>query len=128
MAEITANLAEVKAGSTVNMLPFERLGALAGGGALLLYTMRRYPLGLLLALAGGSLVLSGLTGYCALYARLGIAGSRRALRVEQRVRELQHRERLPPAESGRGVGGFTDPVDEAGWESFPASDPPAWTR
>ncbi|HJU20198.1 MAG TPA: DUF2892 domain-containing protein [Stellaceae bacterium] len=57
------------------------------------------------ALAGGALLQRGLTGYCALYRRLDIdtAGKPAAAAQQQ------------------------DTVADASADSFPASDPPAWT-
>jgi hypothetical protein len=62
-----------------------------------------------LALFGGELLQRGLTGYCAMYQRLGIdtAGQRPAGAAQ----DAQEQDR----------------VADASADSFPASDPPAWT-
>jgi len=57
----------------VNVGDSERWLAAAGGGALMLFGLGRGSLpGILLALAGGSLLYRALTGHCHLYQSLGI--------------------------------------------------------
>jgi uncharacterized membrane protein len=56
----------------VNINPNERTASLVGGGALIALGLSRHNLsGLLLVLAGASLLYRGKTGYCGLYAAQG---------------------------------------------------------
>jgi uncharacterized membrane protein len=57
----------------MNLGTVERIASIAGGAALVAYGLRRRSRGgLSLATAGGSLILRGLSGWCALYGVLGI--------------------------------------------------------
>jgi hypothetical protein len=85
--------------------------SLAAGGALLLYGVTRgKTLGTVLAVAGGALILRGISGCCA-----GLATT--AMRQEYGPGERK----APPFTEGA-----IDLVDETSEDSFPASDPPAW--
>jgi uncharacterized membrane protein len=103
----------------LNVGKLERwLSTAAGGVCVLLAIPRR---SLLLAGAGAMLLARGLRGHSRLYARLGINTT------SSRRHEPAGALRRPDQERKWG-NGTRDMVEEASWESFPASDPPGYAE
>lgn len=63
----------VPAHQHVNVGDLERMLSLIGGGALLLYGLRRSLSHLMLMFGGGALMYRGLTGYCPAYQAIGVS-------------------------------------------------------
>ena len=108
----------------VNVGTMERVATGLAGGALVAYGLRRRsPLGLGLALAGATLLARGASGRCVLYDALGIDRSQGS---EPAGLTGSHRQLAEPI----GRPSRSRPrtrVEEASWESVPASDPPSFT-
>jgi hypothetical protein len=107
---MTDNTISGDAGTNVG--PGERVGSLLAGAVLIGRAISRPTLGRIAAAMGGAALLTrALTGHCALYERLGIGSNPDQTARRRRIRRSRRK----------------DPVQEASEESFPASDPPAWT-
>jgi hypothetical protein len=100
----------------VNVNTSERWGSIMSGALMLLYGITRKSLtGAALALGGAYFLFRGITGHCYVYELLGFDLSRRGDRL------IPADEPPPPSVEK------SDEVVESSWESFPTSDPPAWT-
>lgn len=96
----------------VNVAAPERSVSLIAGGAMLGFALTRSKsLALPLLLGGVSLLTRGITGYCPVNQWLG----RGCRREDEELRIVSRHNQM------------IDVVDEAGDESFPASDPPSYS-
>jgi hypothetical protein len=126
----------------MNVGNIERLVSILIGAIGLLMLSRKLFVYVTLAALSGYLLFRGITGRCALYARANIdtrgqedfnggfrevgmrapASSTRTSAPADRIGEIDAED--PELESWIERERAVDPVEQASWESFPASDPP----
>ena len=111
----------------VNINECERLVSLAGGILIFFYGLSQHrPIRFGCILTGGYLIYRGLTGHCPAYEAVELSTVPQFERVQTAVDGIDQFQSGCQKRPEQTVD-KESLVDEAAWESFPASDPPAWT-
>lgn len=97
----------------INVGTLERWASVAGGTLLALYGLRRAPFSTLMLLMGSGLAYRGLTGHCHVYEATSLNTAPPKAPIEPKIIAMKPKS--------------SDIVNEASWESFPASDPPSFS-
>lgn len=101
----------------MNLNDWERIGSILIGALGLFLLSRRLIVYLAMAAASGYLIYRGLTGFCLLYNKANV-DTRHATLADAVHKYRDNRATRQWMERPH------DPVEEASWQSFPASDPP----
>lgn len=101
----------------MNLNDWERIGSILAGALGLFLLSKRLVVYLAMAAASGYLIYRGLTGFCLLYNKANV-DTRHATLSDAVHKYMDNRATQQWMERPH------DPVEEASWQSFPASDPP----
>lgn len=120
--EVRESWTHTTGGKEPNVNNFERLISIVGGILIAYTAIRRFPLSTIFAVSGGYLLYRGLSGHCPVYETIDFQG---AQSQSPTFGSIDQNRASSAQQDPQTTIEPKDKLDEAVWETFPASDPPS---